>query len=140
MVVPERTKTQNKVDNTVIEAEKFRATVAQPGELFNQGNLEQIMYANGLDGSQFHNAGINGQGKLIEEHGQVEIPDIGAGVSDDHFFHLTCHIEPSLIHKIEKGELVELEKILPKDKINKGDDNRLEWIHKDGGTFLVPAQ
>ena len=28
--------------------------------------------------------------------------NIGSGVSDDDFFHLTCHIEPSLIHKIEK--------------------------------------
>ena len=57
------------------------------------------------------------------------------------FFHLTCHIEPSLIHKIEKGEYVELEKLLPKDKLGKaGEDNHLEWVQREGGTFLVPAQ
>ena len=66
--------------------------------------------------------------------------DIGSGVSDDDFFHLTCHIEPGLIHKIEKGEFVELEKLLPKEKFGKNDEGRLEWVHRDGGTFLVPAQ
>ena len=70
-----------------------------------------------------------------------QIPNIGAGVSDDDFFHLTCHIEPNLFHRIEKGEFVELEKLLPKDKIGKSsNENRLEWVQRDGGTFLVPAQ
>ena len=72
------------------------------------------------------------------------IPNIGQGVSDDDFFHPTCHINPTLIHKIERGEFVELEKLLPKDrsKLGRGsnDDNRLEWVHRDGGSFLVPAQ
>lgn len=31
---------------------------------------------------------------------------------------------------------------MPKYKLGKagGDENRLEWVHRDGGTFLVPAQ
>ena len=46
-----------------------------------------------------------------------------------------------MIHKIEKGEYIELEKLLPKDKVGKGhDDNCLEWVQRDGGTFLVLAQ
>ena len=68
------------------------------------------------------------------------IPNIGSGVSDDDFFHLTCHIEPSLIHKIEKGEFVELEKLLPKDKFGGKSEDRLEWVQREGGTFLVPVQ
>ena len=90
------------------------------------------MFTNSIDNNQLHIAGVNGQGK-VDDVGQRQeaIPDIGAGVSDDDFFHLTCHIEPSLIHKIEKGEFVELEKLLPKDKISEGDYNRLEWVHKD---------
>ena len=72
---------------------------------------------------------------------QPQIVDIGSGVSDDDFFHLTCHIEPSLIHKIEKGEFVELEKLLPKDKLGgKMEENHLEWVQRDGGTYLVLAQ
>ena len=75
------------------------------------------------------------------EGNQINIMDIGSGVSDDDFFHLTCHIEPSLIHKIEKGEFVELEKLLPKDRIgNKVEEGHMEWVHRDGGTFLMPAQ
>ena len=35
---------------------------------------------------------------------------------------------------------MELKKLLPKDKINgKQEDNRLECLQLDGGTFLVPA-
>ena len=72
---------------------------------------------------------------------QPIIPDIGSGLSDDDFFHLTCHIKPSLIQKIEKGEFVELEKLLPKERssYSKGgsDENRLEWVQRDGSTFLV---
>ena len=71
------------------------------------------------------------------------IPNISAGVSDDDFFHLTCQIEPSLIHKIEKGEFVELEKLLPKDRSSfskgGGDETRLEWVQRDGSTYLVSA-
>ena len=34
-----------------------------------------------------------------------------------------------------------MEKLLPKDRLGKSnEDNRLEWVQKDGGTFLVPAQ
>ena len=35
---------------------------------------------------------------------------------DDEFMHMTAHIEPSLVKKIEHGKFVELEKLLPKDK------------------------
>ena len=57
---------------------------------------------------------------------KMNLLNIGSGVSDDDFFHLTCHIEPNLIHKIEKGEFVELEKLLPKDKLGGSkDDNKI---------------
>ena len=46
--------------------------------------------------------------------------NIGSRVSDDNFFHLTCHTKPNLLHKIEKGKFIELEKLLPKDKLGKG--------------------
>ena len=112
---------QNRTDHAILEAEKFKASIAEPGTFLNQLTAP----SNGND----HQA-LN-----------VTLPNIGAGVSDDDFFHLTCHIEPSLIHKIEKGEYVELEKLLPKDKLaNRNEENRLEWVQRDGGTFLVPAQ
>ena len=35
---------------------------------------------------------------------------------DDEFFHVTSQIEPNLRTKIEKGEFIELERLLPKDR------------------------
>ena len=38
------------------------------------------------------------------------------GKTDEDFFQLMCHVEPGLRVKIENGEFVDLEKLLPKDK------------------------
>ena len=102
--VNELEQARTKADRAVVEAEKYRAQIEQPG-------MNNLM-------------------------------NIGSGFSDDDFFHLTCYINPGLIHKIEKGEFVELEKLLPRDKMGgrNSDDNRLEWVQRDGGMFLVPVQ
>ena len=62
--------------------------------------------------------------------------------NDDDFFHLTCHVDNNLKNRIERGEFIKLEKLLPKRKNFKGgnDDSRLEWITRDGMTFLAPVQ
>ena len=65
--------------------------------------------------------------------------EVGTGISDNDFFHLTCHVDVSMVSKIEKGEFIDLEKLLPKDKKRKSEDNRLEWVHQNGGTFLAPV-
>ena len=110
---------QRKADKAIIDAEKFRATIEPPG-IYTAGDF---------------------QNRLGESRNEFSLMNIGSAVSDDDFFHLTCHIDPSLIHKIEKGEFVELEKLLPKEKLGKSsEENRLEWVQRDGGTFLVPAQ
>ena len=71
------------------------------------------------------------------------VPEFENSLSDDNFFHLTCHIDKNLREKIERGEYVELEKLLPKDKGSEfgahTGENRLEWIMQDGQTFLAPA-
>ena len=60
-------------------------------------------------------------------------------LSDDDFFHLICHVEPSMRVKIEKGQYVDLEKLLPTDRLRKNDQaTRLGWWHKEGDTFLAP--
>ena len=62
---------QTHADKTIIEAEKFQVTVQEPGRI-----------SHGVD---FNATGDCGN-----------ILNIGSGVSDDDFFHLTCHIEPNL--------------------------------------------
>ena len=61
-------------------------------------------------------------------------------ISDDDFFHLTCHVDNTIRSKIEKGEFVELEKLLPNDRMGSQhkSDNRLDLVHRDGYAFVVP--
>ena len=125
---PEFEQARLRAEEKLLDAERFKAKLTDPpGRL--EVNLPQTVVQNV--------AQITGPSGMVRE----DILDIRSGVSDDDFFHLTYHIEPSLIHKIEKGEFVELEKLLPKQNGYKGsgDDNRLEWVQRDGGTFLVPA-
>ena len=125
---------QEKSCNAVIEGEKFRATSANPG----MSHEVEVMPS--INGKALHEAMVNvNVGQNTVPMLSSNIPDIGKGVSDDDFFHLTCHIDPNLIHRVEKGEFVELEKLLSKEKFYKNDE-RLEWVQRDGGTFLVPAQ
>ena len=59
--------------------------------------------------------------------------------NDDNFFHLMCYIDSTLKSKIEKGEFVELEKLLPKRRYFKNDEGCLEWVMREGMTYLAPA-
>ena len=69
---------------------------------------------------------------------------VGTGVSDDDFFHLTCHVDPALQAKIEAGKYIDLDKLLPKDnlfgKIVSSNETKLEWVQSEGSTYLVPAK
>ena len=59
------------------------------------------------------------------------------------FFLLTCHVDPNLKSKIERGEYVDLEKLLFKDRFRGNNQNMngqwLELISKGGETFIVVA-
>ena len=60
------------------------------------------------------------------------------GLSDDEFFHLTCHVDSALKQKIERGEYVELDKLLSKERFRGG--QRMELVTKGGETFIMPAE
>ena len=82
-------------EKAMIEAEKYRAVIAEPP---------------GEQNNQF-----------------ISTTAVGSGLTDDDFFYLTCHIDSNLIAKIEKGEYVDLDKLLVKDSRKKnGDNNKLE--------------
>ena len=62
---------------------------------------------------------------------------------DDDFFHITCHVDSSLKEKIERGEYVDLEKLLPKERgnaTNLSDEKRMELVTKDGMIYFAPVQ
>ena len=51
------------------------------------------------------------------------------GLSDDEFFHLTCHVDPNLKSKIERGEYIDLEKLLFKDRFRGNNQNMNgQWL------------
>ena len=75
----------------------------------------------------FNPSGIN---SAIKPKSLIEI--------DDDFFHHSSHTDGALIAKIESGKFVELEKLLPKEKIIHS-DGTLQMIYRDGAQFLQPV-
>ena len=62
-----------------------------------------------------------GEMGLVPVEGHIPKPVGGTGmdqmgISDDDFFHLICHVDPALKTKIENGEYVDLDKLLPRDR------------------------
>ena len=144
VIIPGQESARAKVDATIIEAEKFRAKVAAPpGMLANLNPSMGVPEPNVIDGQLNQQLGMDMEGNVAIEQQPIN-REIGSGLSDDDFFHLTSHIDPLLKQKIENGEFVDLDKLLPKDRvggINRySEDNRMEWVQRDGGTFLVPAK
>ena len=152
--------TQRRVQQSIVDAEKFRAQVNElPGnekglsvsieqvpQLLeahltlardnqnpcNDDEAQQLMLQN-RPFQQFSPL----QANVLQTVANTTPP----GKSDEDFFQLMCHVEPGLRMKIENGEFVDLEKLLPKDKRStyKPEEDRLEWVFRDGGTYLAPA-
>ena len=64
---------------------------------------------------------------------------------DDEFFHITSQIEPGLRSKIERGEFITLERLLPKDRFgNKWADELnkqlFQLITQGTKSYLEPPQ
>lgn len=123
--------TQRKAERSIIEGEKFKASIKQPGisSAVNEYNgITQHQITHGTSGTvppPMNGLNAEANGRLENGEG-INLLNIGSGVSDDDFFHLTFHIKPSLIHKIEKGKFIEFEKLLPKDKLGgRNEESRL---------------
>ena len=108
-------------DKQIIEAERFKAALTPQ----KQGNENYFL----------NTVRTEGQGVFVGIQNKL-----GGLMEDDEFFHITCHVDPVLRAKIERGEFVELEKILPKEKFrSKSDEGHLEFFNRDGHTYLAPA-
>ena len=61
-------------------------------------------------------------------------------LDDDDFMHITCHMDNALAAKVAKGEFVDLEKLLVKDKMKRksATEERLEFVNHNGQTYLTP--
>ena len=111
-------KRQRPGDDVVLQAEHFKATIEPPKGTDTSFNLfDQVAdYVRTLMSEQD---------------------------ADDEFFHITCHVEPALRRKIERGEFVNLEKLLPVERGNRGnqqEDAGIRIINKNGEQYLAPAE
>ena len=107
---------KEKANRLILDAERYKATVSA---LQGMSNCEVL-------------PGMSNQEVLPDTPNQ-EVVD------DDMFFHVTCHIDPMLKAKIAKGEFVELERLLPRQRGAGGNDNRMNIVQRDGQTYFVPA-
>ena len=60
----------------------------------------------------------------------------------DDFFHVACHIDSNLKAKIERGEFIDLERLLPKERFgyrSSAEGNKLELVSKDGVAYFTPV-
>ena len=112
-------------EQMILDAEHFKGNVTAPkgNELITQVEPIGGLY-NGLP------------------HLPPEIEMLCRNDNDDDFFHITCHIDPSLRLKIEKGEYVELDRLLAKDNNTRtlNEDKRIELVSRGGATFFAPVQ
>ena len=96
-------------DHLLLQAEKFKARVEAP-----KGNYQK--FSDMLLPYDYDEL----RAKFVRPEGLAplnrEILLLRNFDQDDEFFHVTSQIDPSLKTKIEKGEFIELEKLLPKDR------------------------
>ena len=125
---------QRRMEQAIVEAEKFHSAVeTPPGRDISMHSSEYISKGSNVCEERCKNS--QGNNKMM----------VGNGLTDDDFFHLTCHIDASLIQKIESGDYVDLDKLLPKDnnfpgKVSVSNETKLEWVQSEGNTYLVPAK
>ena len=129
-VPPQVNEVRDRADRLILDAEWFKASISAPrgketlgreiiSQSVNQGNFMQ-----------------QAEGTTVFPTTQC-IPTVD---NDDDFFHLMCHIDPTLRSKIERGDFVDLEKLLPKTRFphRMGEDNRTEMVNREGMTYFVP--
>ena len=98
----------------IIQAEQFKASIAPPKGKPSVNDLDSV--------------------EKIANYLKSIADDDG----DEDFFHVSCHIDTNLRQKIERGDFVELKKLLPKNRIQTvGEEKRLHLVQRDGETFIT---
>ena len=118
----------NFVENIRLESERGNTPQRRSGTSFHQrdtarAEAESEARAKAIADKILLEGEQNKADIALPPKGNVEEPVIMAMNSfkaqpqqdaDDDFFHVTCHIDTALREKIEKGEFVDLEKLLPR--------------------------
>ena len=120
-------KARKESDDFIIGAEKFKATVCQPLSGNNGSNSDEINHNLRL---QFSESRIEQMFQFFKDN------------QDDEFYQVTCHVDVKLKQKIQKGEYVELEALIPKSRGQtlKEDDRLQQFVMQAGTTYWAPPE
>ena len=114
-----------KAERMIAEAEKFKVSVNAPTGEVNNLMVQQVVLA-------------DAQPTRLPDPDPTPMIAYQPNI-DDEFSHIACHIDSSIKAKIERGEFVDLEKLLPKNRRN-SNDCRMDLVFRDGHSYFVPAQ
>ena len=127
-------------DNIILDAEKYKAQLLAPKGNTNQ-KVDHALSIVGVE-KQILDQDDPFNAEQFERLKRDDVEFRRFFDNDDDFFHVTCHLDASFKHKIIKGDFIDLERLLPKERGGFGllsNDCKLEWISKDGSTYLAPA-
>ena len=150
---------KEKANQLIIEAEKFKAAVSNPPGMNNDSfiPISQMIPSNMQDGDGVMSCNQSPHIPVINmphyqqqmsASGGGEVSSNSAGTSnagprldhDDDFFHVSCHIDPVLKSKIQKGDFVDLDRLLPKLRNSFAiAENKMDLVFRDGHSYFVPA-
>ena len=135
-------------DDLILQSEQFKANVVAPQgmeqHIFLQRNnfmQDSFNFMNPLNNISMRNKFImpNGLAPVNQEIQWLRNFD-----QDDEFFHVTCHVDDTMKSKIVKGEFVDLERLLHKDKMGisggkvMNDDSLFKFGVKEGHPYVAP--
>ena len=128
-------------DQLLVQAERFKAKVEAPKgkNLSNNGYGDMLMP---YDYDKLRSKFVKPEGLGPIDN---EILFLRNFDQDDEFFHVTSQIDPGLKMRIERGEFVDLERLLPRDRVSGGktfaDDlnkHLYQMITQGTGNFVEP--
>ena len=73
------------------------------------------------------------------EQEQNQTQTCHSAVVDENYLVIGTHLDQSLVDKIVNGEYVDFARLLPKDRITREEDHRMEIVNKGGLTYFVPV-
>ena len=68
-----------------------------------------------------------------------EITPFNATLADENYLIVGNHVDECTHNKIENGEFVDFARLLPRDRVEFEEDNRMEIVNRNGKTYFVPA-